>query len=112
MLPGTRPMLLETFAITGAKPNARRVGNVISDPGPTTALMAPAAIAAASIATISPLPTRPPAHGPILGWRSACLSARSARRHGAGRPARARALDDQRHSEAAREGLLGEHVAD
>src|SRR5215472_11769796 len=60
VLPGTRPMLFETLAITGGKPNASRVGNVISDPEPTTALIAPAATAASRIATISPMLTREP----------------------------------------------------
>ena len=59
--------MLDTLARTGGNPNASNVGKVISEPEPTTALMAPAPIAAAMIARISPLVTRIPAHGPILG---------------------------------------------
>src|SRR5262245_50101557 len=46
-------MLFETFASTGGKPSASSVGNVISVPEPTTALIAPAAIPAASSAATS-----------------------------------------------------------
>src|SRR5579872_2154516 len=57
MLPGTSPMLFDTLAMTGGKPNASRVGNVISEPEPTTALTPPAAVPAARIASASPGPT-------------------------------------------------------
>src|SRR5258708_27072027 len=88
-------MLLETFATPGATPNASRVGRVISDPDPTTGLMAPAAIAAARIANISPLATWSPA------------SADGSRvRHPAGGPA----LDDQRDAEAPGQIPRGEHL--
>src|SRR6478735_11992292 len=53
MEPGTRPMLLETFAVTGGTPSASRVGNVISVPDPTTVLISPAAPPAASRASRS-----------------------------------------------------------
>src|SRR5512139_2316242 len=51
--PGTSPTVLDTFAVTGGIPNARRVGNVISVPDPTTVLMVPAATPASRIAVIS-----------------------------------------------------------
>src|ERR1700754_4054264 len=51
--PGTSPTVLETFAVTGGTPSARRVGKVISVPDPTTVLMVPAAIPASRIAAIS-----------------------------------------------------------
>src|SRR4051812_40529165 len=51
--PGTRPMVFETFAVTGGTPKARRVGNVISVPDPTTVLMVPAATPARPMATAS-----------------------------------------------------------
>src|SRR3954462_1183798 len=68
-------MLFETFAVTGAKPKASRVGKVISVPEPTTALMAPAATPAKAMARISYQGTgRPykrwpggPTSGPVLG---------------------------------------------
>src|SRR4051812_12354431 len=68
-------MLFETFAVTGGKPKASRVGKVISVPEPTTALMAPAATPARAMATISYQGTgRPykrwpggPTSGPVLG---------------------------------------------
>src|SRR5262249_58175556 len=50
-LPGTSPVLFDTFAMTGGKPNASSVGEGISDPDPTTALIAPPPIPAAPIAT-------------------------------------------------------------
>src|SRR5215510_16034195 len=56
MLPGTRPMLLETFAMTGGYPSASKVGNVTSDPEPTTAFMVPAARPAAKIKMTSTAP--------------------------------------------------------
>src|SRR5215469_3078227 len=62
-LPGTSPTLFETLATTGGKPNASSVGKVISDPDPTTALTAPAAVPAARIATASPGP-KGPSHDP------------------------------------------------
>src|SRR5690349_12978239 len=46
-------MVLETFAVTGGTPNARRVGNVISVPDPTTVLMVPAASPARPMAMAS-----------------------------------------------------------
>src|SRR5258708_4434504 len=88
-------MLLETFATTGANPNASSVGKVISEPDPTTALMAPAAIAAARIANISPLAT----------WSPASADGRGVR-HPAGGPA----LDDQRDAEAPGQIPRGEHL--
>src|SRR5258708_38827971 len=60
-------MLFETLAMSGGNPRASRVGKVISDPDPTTELIAPAATAAAKIARISVLGTRSPTHPPILG---------------------------------------------
>ena len=42
--------MLETFAVTGGTPIARRVGNVINVPDPTTVLMVPATIFLAGIA--------------------------------------------------------------
>src|SRR6478609_11796360 len=53
MLPGTRPTVLLTLAVTGGTPNARRVGNVINVPDPTTVLMVPAATPARAISTAS-----------------------------------------------------------
>src|SRR5215813_6461052 len=94
-LPGTSPVLFDTFAMTGGKPNASSVGKVISDPDPTTALIAPAPIAAARIARISP-----PLTSTIPG---------SARGRRVGRPACPPALDDQRHAEASRQVPVGEH---
>ena len=41
-MPGARPTVLETLAITGGTPSASRVGNVISVPEPTTVLISPA----------------------------------------------------------------------
>src|SRR3954453_22765570 len=46
-------MVLETLAVTGGTPNARRVGNVISVPDPTTVLMVPAASPASPMARAS-----------------------------------------------------------
>jgi hypothetical protein len=46
-------MVLETLAVTGGTPNARRVGNVISVPDPTTVLMVPAASPARPMAMAS-----------------------------------------------------------
>jgi hypothetical protein len=43
------PRLLETLARTGGYPKASRVGKVMSDPDPTTALMVPAAQPASRI---------------------------------------------------------------
>src|SRR5450759_3388282 len=51
--PGTSPTVFETFATTGEYPTARSVGNVISEPDPTTVLMVPAARPAARIAIAS-----------------------------------------------------------
>src|SRR3954453_14706119 len=51
--PGTRPSVFDTFAVTGGTPNARRVGNVISVPDPTTVLMVPAASPARPMAMAS-----------------------------------------------------------
>src|SRR3954471_16329732 len=52
--PGASPIVFDTLAVTGGMPNARRVGNVISVPDPTTVLMVPAATPASRMATISP----------------------------------------------------------
>src|SRR5215469_3937 len=60
MFPDTRPMLFETLAMTGGYPKASSVGNVISEPDPTTALTAPAAIPAPRIAKASGGPTCSP----------------------------------------------------
>src|SRR4029079_17475152 len=60
--PGASRIVFETLAVTGGMPNARRVGNVISVPDPTTVLMVPAAIPASRMATIS--------HG-LTGWAAA-----------------------------------------
>ena len=46
-------MVLETLAVTGGTPNARRVGNVINVPDPTTVLMVPAASPAKPMARAS-----------------------------------------------------------
>src|SRR5687768_18576235 len=53
MLPGTSPTVLLTLAVTGGTPNARRVGNVINVPDPTTVLMVPAATPARATSTAS-----------------------------------------------------------
>src|SRR5579864_8213124 len=90
-LPGTSPTLLETLATTGGKPKASRVGKVISDPDPTTALMAPAPQPAARIASASP--------GPKSGEPA-----------GARGPPRGAAFDEQRDAEALGQIPLGEHV--
>ncbi|GAA1609246.1 hypothetical protein GCM10009733_001830 [Nonomuraea maheshkhaliensis] len=52
--------MLETLAVTGSTPSATSVGNVISEPDPTTALMAPATIPAAQIAASSHPVTQTP----------------------------------------------------
>src|SRR3954451_18119511 len=58
-------MLFDTLAVTGGKPKASSVGNVISVPEPTTALMAPAATPARAMARISYQGTaRPYKRGP------------------------------------------------
>src|SRR5829696_7908561 len=58
MLPGTRPTVLLTLAVTGGTPNANRVGNVINVPDPTTVLMVPAATPARAISRASIQVTR------------------------------------------------------
>jgi hypothetical protein len=45
--------VFDTFAVTGAKPNASRTGKLISVPEPTTALIVPAATPEARIARTS-----------------------------------------------------------
>src|SRR5215469_13034228 len=97
MLPGTSPTLFDTLATTGAKPNANSVGKVISEPDPTTALMAPAAVAAARIAMTS---------APVTG------SPASERGGRVGEPASGPALHDQPEAEAPGEVLLREDVVD
>src|SRR3954451_542122 len=52
-VPGTRPTVLETLAVTGGTPKASRVGKVMSVPEPTTVLIVPAAHPASRIATTS-----------------------------------------------------------
>src|SRR5262249_12403412 len=66
-LPGTKPTLLETLATTGGEPKASSGGDVISDPEPTTAFIAPGASAAGRIGTNSPLATRTPTPQPRRG---------------------------------------------
>src|SRR3954468_11024822 len=67
-------MLLDTFAVTGGKPNASSVGKVMSVPEPTTALMAPAATPARAMARISyqgtgrPYSREPAARRPVCPW--------------------------------------------
>src|SRR5690606_10406362 len=50
---GTRPTVLETFAVTGGTPSARRTGKVMSVPAPATTLMMPARMPAPKIAAIA-----------------------------------------------------------
>ena len=88
-------MVFETLAVTGGMPNARRVGNVISVPDPTTVLMVPAAMPASRMATISQEAHRPAGASPA-GHRG---SAAAARRSGAADSAPARTA--QRPSAAA-----------
>src|SRR5437764_9774031 len=49
--PGTSPIVFETLAVTGAYPNPRSTGNVISVPLPTTVLIVPAATPAPKMAS-------------------------------------------------------------
>ena len=51
--PGTSPTVLLTLATTAGKPNASRVGKVMSEPDPTTVLIVPAANPAPVIARAS-----------------------------------------------------------
>src|ERR1700712_3385733 len=51
--PGASPTVLDTLATTGGTPNARRVGNVINVPDPTTVLIVPAAMPESSRAAPS-----------------------------------------------------------
>ena len=45
--------MFDTFAVTGAYPTASSVGNVMSEPEPTTAFMPPATAPAATMASAS-----------------------------------------------------------
>src|SRR5450432_1225423 len=102
MLPETRPTLFDTLAMTGGMPNASRVGNVISEPEPTAALIPPAATPAAKIASASGASTNlPHVHDRMSGQR-----------RGPRRPAGIAVLDDQRQPEALRQVPLGEHQLD
>src|ERR1022692_5104989 len=89
-------MLFDTLAMTAGRPNASSVGKVISDPEPTTALIPPAATAAAKIASASAAPTRS-SHGHDRRTVSAGCSGE---RGGAGGPPGAGLLDEQRQPEA------------
>ncbi len=53
MEPGMRPSALETVAVTGGRPVARRTGKVIRVPEPTMVLIVPAPTPAAKTASIS-----------------------------------------------------------
>src|SRR4051794_754380 len=52
-VPGTRPTVLETLAVTGGTPKASRVGKVIRVPEPTMVLIVPAAMPASRMAATS-----------------------------------------------------------
>src|SRR6478609_3430140 len=73
-------MVLETLAVTGGTPNARRVGNVISVPDPTTVLMVPAASPARPMAIASRSDTQLLRGGSGRRWRRAGRRRRLARR--------------------------------
>src|SRR5664279_4418096 len=60
-------MALDMVAVTGGKPKAMRVGNVISVPDPTTVLIVPAPTPARKMAMISTVLTPAPYGGPDPG---------------------------------------------
>src|ERR1700726_620366 len=68
--PGTRPIVFDTFAVTGPYPNASSTGKVIRVPLPTRVLIAPAATPARAIETTSPALIYSGAGGAGIGARS------------------------------------------
>src|SRR5580700_11913864 len=109
-------MLFDTLAVTGGKPNASSVGNVISDPEPTTALMAPAATPAPRIPAASAGPIRSSQHDLDRKRAPRVTNPRTQGDLGelerGRRPARRPPLDHQRDAEAAGQVPLVEDVAD
>src|ERR1700704_3674581 len=105
MFPNTSPTLFDTLATTAGKPKAIRMGKVISEPEPTTALIPPAATPAAKIASASA-----GCNGHLHTPDRKEARARSAQRARPGRPPQVPVLDDQRQPEALGQVPLGEHV--
>src|SRR3954447_20130434 len=84
-LPGTRPTVLETLAVTAGRPQASSVGKVTRVPDPTTALIVPAATPASRTASASQTEEIRSAHRWLVGWRRARIRRRGGRGRGARR---------------------------